>query len=209
MSYLEELERRNEKLSDMLADALTRFEESKRNLTQADLMKLIREHENDYRLGLVKAALILVDGLTGGWNDNKQRIEFHIQSAKETISGYDDILSLQIRKTDLSLWDRMCFRKSEEYVEIILDVAEPFGADGYVRVYNQQFIEDVRKKSLTYINKYVEKMQQPRKIALNNLTCKVLIDRDVDGFQYSIEEIDKTMYDRRIRDVMASVKVLT
>ena len=209
MSYLEELERRNEKLSDMLADALTRFEESKRNLTKTDLMNLVHKHEHDYRLGLIEAALILVDGSTGGWNDNKQRLEFHIQSAKETMSGYDDILSLQIRKDDLSLWDRMRFRKSKEYVEIILDVAEPFSADGYAKVYNKQFIEDVRRKSITYINKFVANIQQPRNVALKNLTDRVWEDRGVDGFRYSIEEMDKTMYDRRIHDIMESVKVLS
>jgi hypothetical protein len=209
MSYIEELESRNAKLSDMLADALTRFEESRKNMTQKDLMKLIQEHGSSYQLGLVKAALILVDGTTGNWNDSKQRIEFHIRSARETISGYDDILAIQICQPDRSLWDRICFRKPEVYVEVMLDVAEPFGADGYIKVYDKQFIEDVRKKSITCINKYTANVQQPRNVAIKNLTDRVLEDRGIDGYRYSIEEMDKTMYDRKIHEILASVKVLS
>lgn len=161
MSYTEELEKQNEELRVKLAATETQLHSVTRNYTSDDVLTAIVDHDKSFTYGLKFSAEQLLKRGDGCWCDRRDRLEYAIKRKVGKLND-NDIISMKIKAEEQTFFEKLFKKKPVVYVEVVLDINDPFGGDGHTRVYEQYFIDLVRTRSVTAMYQAVDEFQKKR-----------------------------------------------
>jgi hypothetical protein len=172
MSYSEELEKQNEELREKLTATEAKLHELTRDFTGDDVLSVMMAHEKSFVEGLRYSALLLLKRGDGVWCDRRDRLEYAIHRKLGRVNESDTI-AMKVRQEEQTFFERLLRKKPVQYVEIELETIDPFGGDGSTRVYSQDFIDIVRKRSVTAMYHAVNEFTSKREESMSEIMQKI------------------------------------